>query len=212
MAVCAQPETSPADENQRVLRRQTSTCLKSQVSWGPASAYIWRLGAFFSPAKAVIRVGEDKELKELIRSISRLMSQAPAGYQQMMGARTTGALALVRSRSMSYNSVDREAARKVNTARAYLAKHYREAIDMAGLASRLGLSYSRFRALFKAHTGAAPHQYQIDIRLNLARHWLVDSNMIVTKMAEELGFSSAYYFSRLFKKKVGCPPGADRKR
>ncbi len=170
------------------------------------------MDAFFPPEKAVIWVGHDRELLDLMRSVSGLLEQAPAGYQQLMGARTMEALALVRSRAMTVHPVSGEAARKVQQARQYLAKHSRESIDMAGLARDLGLSYSRFRALFKQHTGVAPHQYQLDIRLNLARYWLVDSNLSVTKIAEELGYSSVYYFSRLFKKKVGCPPAAYRQR
>ncbi len=30
--------------------------------------------------------------------------------------------------------------------------------------------------------------------------------------ADIIGFSSVYYFSRLFKKRIGCPPSAYRQR
>ncbi len=169
------------------------------------------MNAFFSPDKAVVRVGHDQELKDLIKSVSGVLEDAPPGYQQLMGARTMEALALVRSRSMSLHPLNREAAQKVEQARRHLAKHYSAPVDMTRLAAKLGLSYSRFRDLFKQQTGVAPHQYQLDIRLNLARHWLIDSDLSVTEIAERLGFSSVHYFSRIFKKKTGCPPGAFHK-
>ena len=166
---------------------------------------------FFPPEKAVIRVGPDQELLHQIRSVVGLMDQAPVGYQQIVGSRTLEILAHIRSHAMRYRPIDREVAGKVEEARRYLVQHYSETIDTDALARRLGLSLSRFRAVFKEHTGVAPNQYQIDVRMNLARHWLSESPHTVTEIAEMLGFSSVYYFSRLFKKKEGCPPSAYRK-
>lgn len=167
---------------------------------------------FFSPEKPLIRVGHDYELQDLIRSISGLANEAPPGYQQVVGARTMLALAHVRSRTMSLRPVDREVAKKVQEARHYLATHYDQKVDLEKLARRLGMSYSRFRMLFKAHTGVAPHQYLLDVRLNLARHWLTDSNLTVSEIADRLGFSTVYYFSRLFKKRTGASPSTYRRR
>jgi AraC-like DNA-binding protein/mannose-6-phosphate isomerase-like protein (cupin superfamily) len=170
------------------------------------------MGEFFSPEKAVIPVGYDQELLHQIRSVVGLMEQAQVGYQQIVGSRTLEILAHIRSHAMSYRPIDRQVARKVEQARRYLVQHYSETIDIEALAHRLGLSVSRFRAVFKEHTGVAPNQYQIDVRMNLARHWLAESTHTVTEIAEMLGFSSVYYFSRLFKKKEGCPPSAYRKK
>lgn len=170
------------------------------------------MGAFFSPEKAVIRVGYDQELRDLIRSVANLMQEVPAGYQQLMAARTMETLALVRSRAMSYHSTDREGTQKVQRARHYLLEHSAEPIDMSGLARQFGLSYSRFRSLFKEHTGTAPHQYQLDIRINKARELLCRSSLSITEIAERVGFSSVYYFSRLFKKREACSPSSYRER
>lgn len=170
------------------------------------------MGEFFSPDKAVIRVGYDQELLDLIRSVTGLMQQAPAGYPQLMAARCMEALALVRSRAMTFHATDREVSRKVQQARYYLLEHSAESIDMEGLAKTLGLSYSRFRAMFKEHTGTAPHQYQLDIRMNKARELLRHSTLSITEISERVGFSTVYYFSRLFKKREGCSPKAYRGR
>ena len=165
---------------------------------------------FFPPDKAVIRVGYDQELLDVIRSVPDLMQKAPAGYQQLMAARTMEALALIRSRAMSYHNADRAVSRKVQQARYFLLEHSVEDIDMDDLARQLGLSYSRFRAMFKEHTGTAPHQYQLDIRMNKARDSLLQSELSISEISDRLGFSSAYYFSRLFKKRNGCSPSKYR--
>jgi AraC-like DNA-binding protein len=170
------------------------------------------MGSFFSPAKPVLRVGHDQELQDVIRSVAGVMRQAPPGYQQIIGARTMEALALIRAKALNASPSDRDLARKVQQARSHLAQHYREAVDMHVLARSLGLSYSRFRAVFKAQTGTSPQQYLINIRLNLARYWLTDSDLTVSEIAANLGFSSAYYFSRLFRMKKGACPSAYRDR
>ena len=56
-----------------------------------------------------------------------------------------------------------------------------------------------------------PGQYQIQIRLNKARRLLRNGTLSIAAIAEQLGFESIYYFSRLFKKKTGCSPLAYRK-
>ena len=82
---------------------------------------------------------------------------------------------------------------------------------MEALAAELGLSYSRFRTLFRKHTGRSPRQYQLDIRMNRAMELLKESQRTVTEISEILGFSAVYYFSRLFKQRVGKTPGQFRK-
>jgi AraC-like DNA-binding protein len=170
------------------------------------------MNEFFTPEKAVIRVGYDQELRDLIHSITDLMQETPAGYQQLMAARTMETLALTRSRAMSYHAADREVMQRVQQARNFLLRHSEEDVDMEKLATQLGLSYSRFRAMFKEHTGTPPHQYQLDIRINKARELLRHSSLSISEIAERLGFSSVYYFSRLFKKREGGSPSEYRKR
>lgn len=170
------------------------------------------MGASFSPDNAVIRVGFRQELRDLIQSISGTMHEGPPGSLQVAGARTMEALALVRMYATTYRRLDRETARKIQQASQYLVEHCREPIDMEVLATQIGLSYSNFRSLFKRYTGVAPHNFLIDARLDLARHWLIDSDRPIGEISDVIGFSSVYYFSRLFKKRVGCPPSAYRQR
>jgi len=170
------------------------------------------MGGFFSPKKPVLPVGFDQELLSLIRSIPDLMDLAHPGYQELMAARTMETIALLRSRALSYNAFDRETVRKVQEARYYLLEHNTEEIDMESLAKQLGLSYSRFRVLFKEQTGTTPHQYQVDIRMKKARDLLLHSTYTISKISERLGFTSAYYFSRIFKQRNGCSPRAYRER
>jgi len=170
------------------------------------------MNAFFSLSKPVFRVGHDEELLNLIRSVVDLTEQRPVGVQQLMAARTVEALARVRMLKMGYHKLDRRIAEKIQQARCYLLEHSEEDVDMEKLSSELGMSYSRFRSLFKTQTGTAPHHYLLDIRVNKAKDLLVNTRLTVSEIAEHLGFTSVYYFSRLFKNRAGMTPTQCRQK
>lgn len=73
-----------------------------------------------------------------------------------------------------------------------------------------GVSYSALRQAFKLHTGLAPHEYQLELRVSEAKKLLAGTGLPVKAIADKLGFQSAYYFSRLFKTKTGLSPEAWR--
>jgi AraC-like DNA-binding protein len=80
------------------------------------------------------------------------------------------------------------------------------------LARGLGVSYSWFRKTFTAHTGLSPHQYLLELRLIHARSRLAETRLSVKEIALEVGFEDEYYFSRLFRQKLGLSPSQWRKR
>ena len=106
--------------------------------------------------------------------------------------------------------MDRRAADIIQKARQAMLEHSAKKVDMVKLAADLGLSYSRFRSLFKQLTGMAPHHYLIDIRLNKACYLLRDSDLSIEAIADITGFSSQFYFSRLFRNRKQCTPSVYR--
>ncbi len=78
------------------------------------------------------------------------------------------------------------------------------------LARRAGLSASRFRVLFRRHTGCSVTRYQNRLRIAAAADLLRSGQYSVTDAADEMGFRDVYYFSRLFKRITGMPPSAWR--
>jgi AraC-like DNA-binding protein len=83
-------------------------------------------------------------------------------------------------------------------------------IDFHQLASSLGLSYSRFRSIFKCDTGLAPHQFLLNERVACARRLLKDPAVEIKTIGYKMGFNSPSYFSRLFRRKTGTTPSAAR--
>jgi transcriptional regulator GlxA family with amidase domain len=73
------------------------------------------------------------------------------------------------------------------------------------------MGYSSFRKAFKQITGESPNQYHLNLRLNRAKDLLMTTILNINEIADQTGFESVFYFSKLFKKKNGVSPHNFRK-
>jgi YesN/AraC family two-component response regulator len=51
-----------------------------------------------------------------------------------------------------------------------------------------------------------PSEYINNIRISVALSLLLETNLLVSEIAEKSGFSDVYYFSKVFKKNIGVSP------
>lgn len=100
----------------------------------------------------------------------------------------------------------------VAEAERHFAENLAAPVDVAQLARRLGVAYSHFRKAFKAHTGFAPWQYMIRLRLSHARRILAASDATLDEVAHRVGFSSGCHLSAGFKQTYGVAPDPWRRR
>jgi AraC-like DNA-binding protein len=84
--------------------------------------------------------------------------------------------------------------------------------SIAALARELRISPFRFIRQFEAVFGTTPHQFRIQVRLDVAKELLARGGHSVTDVCMEVGFSSLGSFSTLFAERVGEAPSAYRRR
>ena len=92
----------------------------------------------------------------------------------------------------------------------YLHEHLAEPLTVTLLAERCHLHPDSFSRRFKALTGLPPLTYLIEKRLERAQLLLVTSQFSLQAIAEQTGLGNVYYFSRLFARRFGIPPGKYR--
>ncbi len=92
-----------------------------------------------------------------------------------------------------------------------LRKHLTQPVDFEKLAKQFGMSYSGYRKLFKSKSGMALNQFIIKERLMLAQRLLRNTHLSLNEISNKCGFESLYYFSRLYKSKLGYAPSNERK-
>ncbi|MBO5027468.1 MAG: helix-turn-helix transcriptional regulator [Clostridia bacterium] len=98
----------------------------------------------------------------------------------------------------------------VKEIKSYLHEHLRERITLANVAQHVFFSVPYVEKVFKDETGVSVIRYLIEQRLSLAKTLLMDVSLPLRAVAERSGFPDYNFFSRTFKKYVGCAPLAYR--
>jgi AraC-like DNA-binding protein len=93
----------------------------------------------------------------------------------------------------------------------YVDANLDSALDIDELATLVRMSPSHFTRSFNRSVGLTPHRYVIQCRVAKARELLTMTDLALTDIALNIGFSDQSHFSRRFQEFVGVPPGAYRK-
>lgn len=93
--------------------------------------------------------------------------------------------------------------KRVNRARDYLHANLRAPIGLSDAASAAWLSPFHLLRTFQAAFGQSPHRYLTQCRLNRAKFLLEKTNIPITSICLECGFTSLGSFSSLFHKQCG---------
>ena len=78
------------------------------------------------------------------------------------------------------------------------------------IAKRIGLSRRQLERLFTKHRQKTLHRYYLEIRLNHARHLIVQTGMPLLQISIASGFSSQSHFSTRYKDHFRSTPSNDR--
>ena len=93
----------------------------------------------------------------------------------------------------------------------YMEAHLPDRVDLAQLAQLVGLSTSHFSRAFKASTGMAPYQWQLNARIQRAQTQLINTDASLDQVAEANGFADAVHFGRRFRQLTGSAPATWRR-
>ncbi len=93
----------------------------------------------------------------------------------------------------------------------YIDTHIYEMESLESLSEFAGYNYSYLSALFHKTTSESLSSYYRERRLETARLHIAENILTITQIAELLGYSSIYTFSRAFKSRYGLSPEQYRK-
>jgi AraC-like DNA-binding protein len=162
---------------------------------------------FLSRKKAVQEIGLSEKIIQLFTDIIEITKQERTGYQPLVSGIVMHLLGEIHSLSRQQFYTEEGITESIiNRARIMFRTNIDQDIDMEKLAKELGVSYAWFRKAFKAYTGIAPNQYLIQLKIEKAKMLLSSHSKSIKEIAFSLNFKSAFYFSKLFKEKVGMPP------
>lgn len=94
----------------------------------------------------------------------------------------------------------------------YIAAHYASPIDAEQLSELLFVHPSTLRTWFHQALGTTPMQYVHHTRMSMACALLQSTQMPVTEIAQNVGYTTISSFNRQFAALCGCSPVAYRKK
>lgn len=105
----------------------------------------------------------------------------------------------------------KEADQKLSMILNYIDAYYTTDIHFEMLANSLSYSYDYLRHYFKEKMNISLKQYVTNKRVVLAKEYLL-SDMPLAEISDSCGFSSAVYFSSVFRQSVGITPSQYREQ
>ena len=93
----------------------------------------------------------------------------------------------------------------------YIDEHYANDISLEQIADKLGLSRNYLSTYFREKTGCTFSEYVNERRISQAKQMLLDGKYKVHDIALMVGYQNTNSFIRMFRKKLGVPPGEYRK-
>jgi len=100
----------------------------------------------------------------------------------------------------------------VRQAVVYILQNYVQPLTLEEVARKVHLSPAYFSSLFSQEQKQTFSNFLITIRLEKAKELLKQNPSVsIAEISQQIGYKDANYFSRVFKKMTGIPPGLYRK-
>ena len=159
----------------------------------------------------------DSNIKTLALQLYQEFKQKKTGYLEMMKSYFRLFLAECCRQVLKKGLVIQGSGRSGSYAvmepvRQYLDLHYADSISLEELVKHSGYSGPYLCKIFKEYTGKTIYGYVLDKRLQTAMTQLRYTDLQISRIAMDSGFSDFSFFNKLFKKKLHMTPRDYRAR
>ena len=158
---------------------------------------------------------EDEESEELSGYIDKIMAvygNFSAGSRIYIASYLLLIMGvLIRVFSLEVNTHDKNY-RKLKPVLNHIESHFTEKIQIPELSEIIHVCDDRLIRLFKEVTGETPIEYVMNLRIEAAIKLLSAGELSIAEIAEQTGFGSDTYMTRVFKQKLNSTPGKYRRK
>ncbi len=92
----------------------------------------------------------------------------------------------------------------------FIEQNYQKSIDLNLIADYFSFSPSYLTKIFVKHTNITPSKYIMNYRINIAKQLLCDNSLTINMVANMVGYTDPFHFSKTFKQVAGISPAAYR--
>lgn len=94
----------------------------------------------------------------------------------------------------------------------FIQENYKEKISLEDISNAGNVCKSQCCSLFHKYLRQTPVNYLISYRLEKSIELLISSDLTITEICFECGFTGASYYTETFRKHFGCSPREYRKK
>jgi AraC-like DNA-binding protein len=169
------------------------------------------------PINTIIHTGVASLMEPFLKRIHfEVYDQAPFAQRAICAQLELLLLEIARRRATlasqgKWTRADIEVRNRLLEVRVQVHQRLRKAWTVAEMAEMVNLSPGYFATRYTEFFGISPVNDLVARRIAAAQRWLREGHYEISEIAERAGFTDVYYFSRAFRKRVGCPPGAYRR-
>lgn len=165
----------------------------------------------FSADKKIFSCGIYSDYSKLFLQILNELQTCNTNFEELISILLNQLIILTYRNSLCSTRINNSfTENEMETAAQYFTQNYNKDINIDEYAISCGMSISWFIRSFKKHTGTTPMQYIVSLRITNACALLVNSDYSIQEISDIVGYNSPLYFSRIFKKSMGCPPSTYR--
>ncbi|MFV0351933.1 MAG: response regulator [Oscillospiraceae bacterium] len=113
--------------------------------------------------------------------------------------------------SAALQTKSEEEGKPVRSVKQHISSHYNQPITLEQMAELAGFNASYFSTLFKKETGQTFSEYLQAVRIERAKELLRETDLPISRICEDVGYSDLKHFSATFRKVTGIKPGEFRK-
>ncbi len=163
------------------------------------------------PMNRLIRLGSTDFIRVTMRELQREFEERGLHWRRRVAGLTADLLWQLSRRvrvvdERPASRAEREHLARMSAARAEMLDSLHEVWTVGDLAGRANLSEARFSALYRRLFRASPNDELIRARIEHAQFLLAHTSLPIKTVAEKCGFEGVPYFSRAFRRRVGCAP------
>ncbi len=153
-----------------------------------------------------IEIGDSAELLTAFSKMERCMSpDNPVGGLEAMQQLYGILIFLMKSANKKYVPKDKH--RRLEPAMDAILENYSDPrITNESLAELCGMSVVYFRKSFESVYGTSPIRYLHNLRMEKAKGMLLSDYDSIGQIAQSVGYSSIYHFSKMFRAYIGISP------
>jgi len=166
---------------------------------------------WFTQKTGVVEVGYREEIIDTYYKIFNYAQEEKPGYQQVAAGMIMKLLGFIVSMDKQKDFSGKRVEKIIQNACFSIRENVEAELDFQSFAEENNIGYSYFRKMFKKYTGVPPVQYHLDLKILRAKEMLLYTDKSVKEISYDMGFQSIYYFSRIFKNKLGMSPSEIRK-